>query len=382
MFQPTFLEKEAKINPFKSMGQQRIIKDMDELKPMRGEVDGMDMLGRADLRKEQALRTRNEGNGLVGDMAIGSLKYITPKSWGLHEKALNAAGAMKDSVRSVDTKITGKALDKMKLSDENPLARLMSTKEVRTVAKAKPENTTGPRELVEEYRRASLLAPVQNTAKVTAPLLGTMYVADKMYPMEEEKQAFYSEEHVEKNGLQEELRIERLDKQAAFQKLAMLEEEVEKLAEELSEVKYEKDLFWRESEKERMEKKAAIEEKTRIEQEYFEKRAAYEEFKLRTTKRERVKHAVKIAEELLEDGIIKQAEFDSKVDFLVDCDDTTFNLHSSMVKRAQTEEKGLETSPFFVDYRSKDEESAQMRQKRGLSKRGQTIGEAARDLHK
>jgi hypothetical protein len=375
MFQPSFLNKQAAFGFANAIGK-KVVRNLDEVSPAKS--NNVLFLSPGDAAKKVTEKRREDGNGLVGDVALGATGMLTPKSLALKEKVLKQVDKGKDFVNKWDTIAAGKVTKKMK--DGSMGAKLMSVPEQRVVGSQMLRDGS-ELDITQTFRRASLLAPAQNTAKVVAPILGSMYVAEKMYPPEEQL-AFEQYDSYEKNGLESELLTERLDKEAAFQKVAQLQEELEKMAAEVEASKHEKNMFWKEAETERLEKTAALKEKDVLERTLLEKTATYDEFRLRVTSRERSKNVIKVAENLLEAGLIKQAEFNNKVDFLMDCDNETFNLYSSMTKHAQSVEKGLESSPFFIDYRSKEEESSPQRPTRGLSKQGQTIGEAARDLQK
>ena len=95
--------------------------------------------------------------------------------------------------------------------------------------------------------------------------------------------------------------------------------------------------------------------------------------------RERSEHAVKMAEAMLAQGMIKQAEVDSKIDYLMDCDDETFKLHGFISKISNDQQLSLENSPYLMETINRIEIPSQQR---GISKKGQTMGEAALDLIK
>lgn len=381
MFQPDFLDKEAKFG-LPGAITSKVHKTVTDSK-RAADPDNVELFSQRKVNEGVQDRIRQDGNGLFGDMAIGATKFLTPKSWDVKEKILKPVDRFKGKVDEISTKAAGKIIgDK---PDKSLTAKFFSTPDPVTLGRQQlPDGSY--RAIQSGDRKASLTAPLQNTAKVTAPILGSMYVAEKMYPAEEvdqaEKRAFEEELLEEKNGLEDELLTERLDKKAALDKVAHLEDELEKLSYELSEVEAEKNLFWKKAESESMEKQAALREKGRLEDELSKQASVHEEYRLRTNAKARSGNAVKLAEEMLENGLIKQAEYNEKVDFLMDCDDKTFNLHSSLIKTAKNEEKGLETSPYMIDYRSKDEESSSRRARPGVNKKGQTIGEAAKDLKK
>lgn len=376
MFQPPLIDKEAKFG-FKGTPGSTLFKSNDEA---RKAIDPKTVKMDDQATVDQSIKdeVRSHGNGFFGDIGIWGAGAVTPNKWGVKEKILSPLEKMRDKVDEVNTAAGAKIVGNK--SQDSLTAKFMSTPNSKKVGTGKNEDGL-EQELFANGRKTSLTAPLQNTAKVVTPTLGAFWVGEKLYPPEEQV-ASNQDSDWEKDGFQEELITERLDKQAALEKVAFLEDEIEKLASEKETLEFEKQAFARKAEEEFFEKRAALEEKVRVEKELLEKTAKFDEFKLRTIAKKRSEHAVKIADEMLERGMIKQAQHDEKIDFLMDCDDKTFNLHSSMVKLAETDEKRLETSPYFIDYRDKDEASSPTRARQGVSKTGQTIGEAARDLRK
>lgn len=380
MFQPKLIDKEAGFGFARAMGSKvnRTVADANrKINPDKVEFYGQDKVD--DLVKE---KNRQDGNGLFGDAGIWATNLVTPRSWNVKEKILNPIDKAKAKADHYSTAAAAKIVGNRK--DDSVIGRMFSTPDNKVLGKETLRDGT-EREIGAFQRKTSLGAPVENTLKVVTPTLASLYVADKMYPAEEvngEKRAFEAEWLEEKNGLEDELLTERLDKKAALSKVAQLEDELEKLASENAELEDEKNLFWKKAQHEASEKRTALQEKARIEKELLDKQAALEEYRLRTTAKARSVNAVKVAEEMLEAGMIKQAEYDKKVDFLMDCDDKTFNLHSSLTKLSKSNEKGLESSPYIIDYSNKDEESSPRRASPGKNKKGQTIGEAANDLKK
>lgn len=376
MFEGSFLPKEAKFGAIKKI-THGTVKDLNALKhSVSPNAKMYDSNKLNDIARD---KIREDGNGLFGDMGIGSLGFIPKKGKDIKEAVVNKTVDLKQKVQSIDQRSAQKVKDMAKVKEGGLLDRFTSVKNRREVGQNLMSD--GTKETLEGVTgRSSWLAPVQNTTKVATPFLASAYLADKMYPGEEQV-AFEDAELYDKDGLENDLLVERLDKKAALEKVSYLEEQIEKLSSSVEELTEEKRLIWKQAETARKEKENLMMEKIAFEEKMFDKIASLGEFKMRANIRERSKSAVKVAEDLLESGIIKQAEFEKKVDFLMDCDDETFNLHSSLSKRADFDEKGLASSAFFVDYNSKEDESSS-RPRRGLSARGQTIGEAAKDLQK
>jgi hypothetical protein len=92
---------------------------------------------------------------------------------------------------------------------------------------------------------------------------------------------------------------------------------------------------------------------------------------------------VDLAEEMRDCGIIKHAEVNGMVDELMECDESTIKKYKNMTKLAKKQEESLESLAVIGEYKgikklASPVESANL----SLSKRGQTIGEAASDLIK
>jgi hypothetical protein len=130
-------------------------------------------------------------------------------------------------------------------------------------------------------------------------------------------------------------------------------------------------------EKELLGKKASM-----VEENLLEKVAEFEELRLRTIAKERSKVAVDLSEQLLEVGIIKQAHFNDTIDKLMECDESTIKMYENMVKDSKNHDESLESLAFLREYKINDKLASSSDGTNLLSKRGQTIGEAARDLNK
>lgn len=124
------------------------------------------------------------------------------------------------------------------------------------------------------------------------------------------------------------------------------------------------------------EKRASV-----LQEELFEKVAEHQELLMRTAARERSGEAVKIARSMLELGMIKRAQYDSQVDKLMDCSEEELLLFEKMASSEKHGEESLETLAFLTDTYSSSDEPPRGRVEKGLSKSGQTILEAAREIN-
>lgn len=324
----------------------------------------------------------HDGNGFFGDMGLGAVGLF---SKGTKEKLKGKIADAKLKLSDMDQRAAQKVLNTTKAKEGGKLHKSLTVRKPMAVAEYKQTKGVPGGESVEESRLLydndvripSLLAPAQNTAKMATPVLASMFVADKLYS-NQEKQASEKAEN-EKTGLNLETVGDNLDKVAAMQKVAMLEEKLDVAEYMLKSAKEETSLYRSRLEQEVFEKEAALSKTAELEQRLLDKEAQYDEMFLRTKARERSKTAVKVAETMLETGLIKQAQFDNKVDYLMDCDDQTFELYNNLAKTASVGEKGLESSPFLIENVNREEKP---HYQTGLSSKGQSIGEAAMDLMK
>jgi hypothetical protein len=335
------------------------------------------------------------------DILSGITNKLTPKSWNTKQKTQDFLYNMKNKITDVDTKAGGFMGGKNIHTLRGKLFSVPSGEKgqgFRVAEATNPDGTISPlHEGVGTDRRPSVLAPIQNGMRVATPFLAATYVADKLYPNKEEDVqhvAFgfsnYVEKMAQKNitkGKENDIVYDEgiafsMEKQAMLQKTAELQMELEKTASLLKYAKEDIELLQKQAEFERKAKDRVTSDLRTSKSEFMVKKAEHEEFRLRAIARERSGHAVKLAENMLELGIIKQAQLDSQIDKLMECDEETFNLFSSTAKQAAKGNEGLESLAVLSHYNNNDLESTSARPALGLSKSGQTIGEAARDLNK
>jgi hypothetical protein len=412
----SFLEKEA--FPFDAAAALRRVKVLGSLlksksKPPQGGKFVTDVKGQAGVENAQGHRFFNpdeimakrreqmdhEGSGsFIGDAGLGAVNFLTPKSWGLKPKAQNLLFKMKEGLTAADTKAGSFLAGNTPSSVRGKLFSVKTGHKGQGIQIGELHNPNGSTSPLMEGtgadRRPSLVAPLQNGLAVASPFLAATYLADKMYgdqnqPKTAETAFDYFEKFAEKHttskvedGIVEERLTWHLDKEASMQKLSQLQDELEKTAAELSEAREQVVLMEKQASHEREEKHKAQGMLKTAKDQLIEKQAEHEELRLRTLARERSKHAVKLAEDMLDKGLIKQAELNPQIDRLMSCDEPTFNLLSTMVKQAAEGEEGLESFDVLGDYSINDMDSMSSRPQRGLSRSGQTMGEAARDLLK
>lgn len=383
--------------------------------------DGLKMFGEKEVQDHIRKVDIDQGNGLFTDALTGGTKMmanavhrmkggegVSP----LANKVDDSVAAIKGKLRDWDT-AAGSFLGGDK---QNMRARIFSTKENYKVGEQALEGG-GKADINKEVRRASLTAPVTNTIKVTTPALATAYAAEKMFPTDENGQPTQTGqqaiagravqeiqpkiEHTfgksvrasenpsdgaEKHGIvkKEESIAEQLEKKAAFDKIAALELEIEKLGSDVEYYRQEAAMFQKTAMTERSAKDEFKKQAFTLGVELAEKEASHREFELRIAARERLKSVTPIVDAMLKTAQIKQVDYDRTIDYLMDCDDQVLNMHASLVKEASNDEDTLESLSFLQDDIVKD---ASVTTESEISpgyhdKKGQTIGEAAASLRK
>lgn len=352
-------------------------------------------------------RDINEGNGFVGDILLGGIKGIgnVATRAAKKDKSLEWAGSsaidgasakVKDASRNWSAQAGQKAIDLVGGNKPgSKRGKLFSVLEdVPVGERVLPDGTTVP--IIEKQRRASIVAPAQNAMKVGTPLLGSMYLAEKFYPMEKREdtpsvgdmtQAAQqaAEQTVNPAVMRHMPRVAsadvyQLEKRAMLDKQAMLESELLEKTAEADALRGDLDWMKKQASEaagraEAFEKRAAD-----LQHELHDERAAHEELMLRTAARARSGAATTIARDMLEKGLIKRAQYEAQVDRLMDCSDDELKIFEKMASSEKVGEESLESLAFLSDTYSSSDEPSHRRVAPGLSKSGQTIHEAVRDI--
>lgn len=413
----TTFEKGAAFNPrflqgFKNVAlSSKPLRDSTKAMPMpvngtaAARVDGgtARMFSPEEIAEKVKERDIGEGNGLVGDIVLGSIKGIGNMAtravkkdknveWAGSSAIDNASAKVKEVSRDLSTRSGQKVIDAIGGGRPGSLrGKLFSTlEEVPVGERVLGDGTTVP--ILEKQRRASLFAPVQNTAKVGGPLLGSMYLAEKMYPMEDRSDtptvgemtgmaqqiAHPATQHMPRIAMED---LFGMEKQAMLDKQAELEGQV--LAKTAQVESLSRDLEWMEKRAVEADERATSFEKraASLQEELNHERAEHKELMLRTAARARSAEAVKIARSMLERGMIKHAEYDRQVDKLMDCSEDELILFEKMASSEKVGEESIETLAFLSDTYNSSDEPSRRRVEKGLSKSGQTIIEAAREIN-
>lgn len=402
----SFLEKEAApnfegiVNSLKSIGRKvhpsGAVNAVEQaVKPGIGKfvlnpedsavnAENLHLFSPEEVKQEYRNEAAKESSGsFLTDGILGLTKKVAPKTT---EPINNTKATFKQGIENVDTKmgqfIAGKNPDSL-------WGKLWSTPVQRHIGNIEENGTTS--RALREDRRPSFLAPMTNTLKVGTPLLAAAYVGEKLYPggegqqptVQNSNQAPY-ENNIPKqaNEIFDTDLVNDLDKIASIQKIAELEENLSKYASQLEEVSMEKTAVEKRL-RETEEEKAYFEKRaSEIQGDLMEKEAEFEELRLRTIAQKRSKIAVDLAEQLLGCGFIKQAELANMTDDLMECDESTIKRYHNLVKTAKTQEESLESLAILGEYKSNEKLAGSNKDYAplGLSKSGQSIGDAVRDL--
>ncbi|MGG4438324.1 hypothetical protein AAXE64_27615 [Priestia megaterium] len=396
--QTSFLEKKAAFNPKKLLALPFMRKGVKEAKPLTSSFTHQVKDSKVDpsslnlFNEEQVIAKHNdvlkgEGTGsFLLDGALGLTKRIVPKTKDAIEKGVVGT---KNFLENADTKagtfLAGKNPDSMR-------GKAFSTKVNRQIGEEVAEDGTVSK-VNKEIFRPSAVAVVEKPIKFATPLLATGYVADKLYPREGQKEnETTTQENMQKESsvhdnhtfLQKD-EMEQMDKVASMQKIAELEESLEKHAKDYEILYMEKTAAEQKLEQAIIEKDLMEKTAAERQEQLFEKQAEFEELRLRTIAQKRSKIAVDLAEEMLENGLIKQAEVKGLIDELMICDESTIKRYENMNKMAGIQEESLESLAIIGEYKDNKKLASthtNANANLGLSKRGQSIGEAASDLNR
>ncbi|PGQ88305.1 hypothetical protein [Priestia megaterium] len=328
---------------------------------------------------------RNSQKGGTGSFAADGALWLGKKVKGAKEPIERAVGAFSRAGDKVDNYLGSFAAGK---NPNSWRGRAFSKQDKNRVAQHTSDDGEVT-DLFSEKPKASLVAPIEKTVKFTTPFLATAYVADKLYPEqpkdlgENVNQATYENQLQKTSSLFDNSISDRMDKIASMQKIAELEDLVEKYAEDLEAALLDKKATAAQLEDVMMEKVSMEKRATEAEQNFLQKQAEHEELRLRMIAQKRSKIAVDLAEDMLEAKLIKQAQYEGTIDKLMECDEGTMQMYESLVKEARTGSDCLETLSYFGEYKNNEKLAAPHDLARsGLSRRGQTMAEAARDLKK
>lgn len=356
------------------------------LHPMEAAVnpENLHLFGPEEVAAKAREEAAKESSGsFLTDGLLGLTKKVAPAT---KETINNVKGGIKGSLERFDTSV-GSAL-----AGKNPdsiRGKFWSAKVQHHVGDIANSND----KFLREGRRPSALAPMANTLKVGTPLLAAAYVGEKLYPANQNQQMTgqNSNQAPYDNNFPKQAEevfdphlAGELDKVASMQKIAELEETISKYASQLEEIEMEKVAVEKRLKETEKEKDYFSKEANEAKSNLMEKEAEFEELRLRTIAQKRSKVAVDLAEQLLTVGFIKQAELSGMMDDLMECDESTIKRYHNLVKTAKTQEESLESLAILGEYKGNEKLAGTTKDlaAMGLSKSGQSIADAVRDLTK
>lgn len=339
-----------------------------------------------------------QGNGIVLDSLLGATKFVGDRvtravkndpnvRWSGSEAIDNGSAYVRQKSRELSTKGGEKVLNAIGGNKPGSLrGRIFSTQvDTKVGERVLPDKSVIP--IMERQRRASIGAPIENTLKIGTPFLASAYLAEKLLPLDEKPKTATVREMAEAipepNLLQKReasLHLLELEKQAMFDKTSMLENQLMEKQATIAFLQRERESFEKLAMESTLRADAFEKKVATLQNEVLEKEAAHEELLLQMKALERSGPVDKIATALLEKGLIKQAEYLDKKKELMNCSDEIFNIYEKMASSGKYGEESLESLAFMQDTYSSSNERSSSRVAKGLSKSGQTIGEAAHEL--
>lgn len=349
-----------------------------------------------------------EGNGAIldvtgwiakntGNVVARAIKGDKNVIWSGTNTINDASVKSKQTIRDWTTRSGQKVIDAIGGNKPGSMRGKMFSKleDTRIGERQMADGSVMP--IFEKRRRADITAPFDHAVKVGTPLFAASYVGEKLMGDKAEEQ---TRNQVANGVIQASTEIprtigpsfspmprqaaeeweEQLEKQAFFDKVAHYERQLMTKEAKISTLQSERIQFEKLAQTEQhradeMEKMA-----TELESELQEKKAAHEELVLRASAAKRSESAVKIATNMLRGGMIKQAEYRSKIDELMDCSEDALNIFEKMADSSKSVEESIETLAFMHEDNISKKASAHSSLTPGISVKGQTIGEAARSI--
>lgn len=404
------LLKEALLSPhltqgFKNMflSAKPLVKKTDEAihvtkSPVHLQPGTVKMFSPEEIAEEIKRKDIEQGNGIVLDGLLGGTKIIGNRItqgikkdkdviWSGSDTIDEASRSLKERARALNTQGGAKMLDLIKGNKPGTFRNKLFSSPVETKVGERVLEDGSIVPIIEKQRRASAVAPIENTVRMTTPFLASAYLTEKLIPPEPDKTTVRDMAETLPSAVERipmarhaSESVYELDKQAMLDKNAALEEKLLEKEAQLNIVSLERDQM--EKLASDLSKRADAFEKqaSELRGTLLEKEAAHEELILRMAARERYVPAEKIATRLLEQGMIKQAEYEDKIAELMDCTDDVFKLYEKMSTSGKYGEESIESLAFLEDTYISSNEQSSSRVGKGLSKTGQTIGEAAHEL--
>lgn len=333
-----------------------------------------------------AIREEKEGFGMGSQIGLGAIGMVPFKGKAMKEKASTGLARMRIKAKDAEQNISSKVKDKIKLKQGGFLDNSTKiTKQIKVGEEVGPNGVKMPINRQVE-RDAIISAPIKKVTDFAVPIMGYTYLEDKVLGdgSKGDKQNIenpntpqpnYDENnnvHFKTASL-----VQELEKKAALDKVAALESELKDVNGLLKYAQTKNDILIKDAGEMFEEISTYKNDIHDLEKELKEKEEEIKRITEERNNQERDEKVETIANNLLERGIIKQVDFKETLAQLKVCDDTTFKMYEKLAF-SDALEKGLEKDVYMLEYIHKQSSNISDH----ISKIGETIGEAARDLIK
>lgn len=341
--------------------------------------------------RDQAFKNMKEngfGFASLGTSALGMVPKVG-KRW--KDNAENFLTKSKIGMQEFDSNVTGKVKNALGVKPGGMIDNFTST--VHKVPVGKQMGSDGKmQDMFVEKRVSSMKAPIDHTMKFALPMAGSAYMFDKLTEMQEGQDGMYEQYPIQQSDFPppynpnqsfDERTASALEtgliKEATMEKISSLEHEVDSLKGLIKVAKYEREILYDDSLRFQDASEYYKEAYEKAQNELEKVSSEFEEYKESLAKEARQEKVTKVAENLLERGIIKQAKFNEYLDVLSNCDAQTFEAFSKLAF-LDNDEKGLEKNLYMIDYIDKHSSTINPNTLGAMTKSGDTIADAVRDL--
>lgn len=353
------------------------------------------------MNKNHFEQQKKQGFGMLGNAALWGVGKVPKFGKGWKDVARENLTKFKINAKEMDANIAGKVKDSLGVKRGGAIDKFTSRKHKVQVGTEMRNGVETPI-FRDSDRVDSLTAPFANTMKKATPLVGSFVIGDKAWdqgmkmmgaddgtgteqtpPPEyiQQQQFAQNPNYNYANGAEQlAYRMEEgLLKEAAISKIATLEDEVSKLNTIVKIAKHEREVLMNDSlhyQDELDHYKEAYEKAT---DELEKVSMKYQETVNDIEKEAKRKEVEKVAEKLLERGIIKQAELNEYRDFLEKSDEFVLEAFTKVANSAVNGELG---NLFDIEKSAKELPLPSSETIGKISSTGQTMAEAVSDLLK
>lgn len=353
------------------------------------------------MNKNHFEQQKKQGFGMLGDAALWGVGKVPKFGKGWKDAARENLTKFKINAKEMDANIAGKVKDSLGVKRGGAIDKFTSRKHKVQVGTEMRNGVETPI-FRDSDRVDSLTAPFANTMKKATPLVGSFVIGDKAWdqgmkmmgvddgigaeqapPPEyiQQQQLAQNPNYNYANGVEQlAYRMEEgLLKEAAISKIATLEDEVSKLNTIVKIAKHEREVLMNDSLHYQDELDHYKEAYEKAKDELEKVSAKYQETVNGIEKEAKTKEVEKVAEKLLERGIIKQAELNEYRDFLEKSDESVLE---AFTKVANSAVNGELANLFDIEKSAKELPLPSSETIGKISSTGQTMAEAVSDLLK